>query len=409
MPRNVSDVYSVLPGSVAVTGQPIDSSDYNDQNSDFANALNDVAMLSGSKPFTGNQSMGSHKLTSVTDGTAAQDAATTKQVQNSVVQHSTAVGGTADAIQVTFSPASTSLTTNEVIRWKSGGANTIVAPTLSKDAGSTNKTIKKGAGAALEVGDTGASGYECEAIYNGTDWILKNPATSSALDADLVTIGSLTATTNNILQSVSSAWASRTPTQVTATLDAVVGDSGSGGTKGLVPAPASGDAAANKYLKANGAWATISAPTIIVKQTADTRGNTTLTNDSDFTFSMLANTKYLIRGQYSATTASSGSGARIGLSGPASPTKIRFMAMAAATTATMTVNSAIVAPFNSTSSSARFDIITATAAGTMTVDFTIVWENGANAGTFVLQTADDNNSNNVTFNVDSWMTYQVAN
>lgn len=46
-----------------------------------------------------------------------------------------------------------------------------------------------------------------------------------------------------------------TATQLTAELDAVVGDSGSGGTKGLVPAPASGDAAAGKFLKANGAWA----------------------------------------------------------------------------------------------------------------------------------------------------------
>lgn len=33
-----------------------------------------------------------------------------------------------------------------------------------------------------------------------------------------------------------------------------VGDSGSGGARGLVPAPAAGDAAANKFLKANGAW-----------------------------------------------------------------------------------------------------------------------------------------------------------
>jgi hypothetical protein len=188
MSRNVSDVYSKLPGSVAVSGAVIDSSDYNDQLDDIVNALNDVAMLSGSKPFTGNQSMGSNKLTSVTDGTAAQDAATLKQVQNAVVQHSTAVAGTADAIQVTLSPASTSLTTNEVIRWKSGGANTVTGPTLSKDGGSTNKTIKKGASAALAVGDTGASGYECEAIYNGTDWILQNPATDAATSANITAI-----------------------------------------------------------------------------------------------------------------------------------------------------------------------------------------------------------------------------
>jgi len=46
-----------------------------------------------------------------------------------------------------------------------------------------------------------------------------------------------------------------TGTQATAILDAMVGDSGSGGTKGLAPAPASGDAAAGKYLKADGTWA----------------------------------------------------------------------------------------------------------------------------------------------------------
>ena len=45
-----------------------------------------------------------------------------------------------------------------------------------------------------------------------------------------------------------------TATQATALLNNVVGDSGSGGTKGLVPAPAAGDAAANKFLKADGTW-----------------------------------------------------------------------------------------------------------------------------------------------------------
>ena len=46
-----------------------------------------------------------------------------------------------------------------------------------------------------------------------------------------------------------------TAPQLTAEMDTLVGDSGSGGTKGLVPAPAAGDAAANKFLKANATWA----------------------------------------------------------------------------------------------------------------------------------------------------------
>ncbi len=49
-----------------------------------------------------------------------------------------------------------------------------------------------------------------------------------------------------------------TATEATAILNNFVGDSGSGGTKGLVPAPAAGDAAAGKFLKADGTWATSS-------------------------------------------------------------------------------------------------------------------------------------------------------
>jgi hypothetical protein len=45
-----------------------------------------------------------------------------------------------------------------------------------------------------------------------------------------------------------------TSQQVTAELDNFVGDSGSGGIKGLVPAPSSGNAASNYVLKANGSW-----------------------------------------------------------------------------------------------------------------------------------------------------------
>lgn len=51
-----------------------------------------------------------------------------------------------------------------------------------------------------------------------------------------------------------------TATQVTAMLDAMVGDSGSGGTKGLVPAPGAGDAA--KLLSGAGTWVAAGAGTV---------------------------------------------------------------------------------------------------------------------------------------------------
>ena len=46
-----------------------------------------------------------------------------------------------------------------------------------------------------------------------------------------------------------------TQAQLTAEVNVFAGDSGAGGTKGLVPAPAAGDAAAGKFVKADGTFA----------------------------------------------------------------------------------------------------------------------------------------------------------
>lgn len=50
------------------------------------------------------------------------------------------------------------------------------------------------------------------------------------------------------------AYENLTSAEATAVLNAFTGDSGSGGVKGLVPAPAAGDAAANKFLNADGTF-----------------------------------------------------------------------------------------------------------------------------------------------------------
>lgn len=55
-----------------------------------------------------------------------------------------------------------------------------------------------------------------------------------------------------------------TGTQATVILDVLVGDTGSGGTKGLVPAPATGDGAAGKVLGAGGTWINTGYPAVVL-------------------------------------------------------------------------------------------------------------------------------------------------
>lgn len=88
---------------------------------------------------------------------------------------------------------------------------------------------------------------------SGTVWAIDAASVSNFKLADVPT-----ATIKGRATSGTGAPEDLTSTQATGLLNTMVGDSGSGGTKGLVPAPASGDAAAGKYLKADGTWATVS-------------------------------------------------------------------------------------------------------------------------------------------------------
>lgn len=142
----------------------------------------------------------------------------------------------------------------------SGTNKNFVTDAQATVIGNTSGT-NTGDNAANTTSNTYADGKVADAINDGTTTIAPSQnavfdalALKQPLDSDLTTIAGLTATTDNFIQSKSSAWASRTPTQVTADLINFVGDSGAGGTKGLVPAPATGDAAASKFLKADGTW-----------------------------------------------------------------------------------------------------------------------------------------------------------
>jgi hypothetical protein len=105
-----------------------------------------------------------------------------------------------------------------------------------------------GSGSGVTDGDKG----DITVSSSGTVWTIDNDVVSNAKLANMAqstmkgrAAGAGTGDPTDL-----------TATQATAILDALVGDSGAGGTKGLAPAPAAGDAAAAKFLKADGTWAT---------------------------------------------------------------------------------------------------------------------------------------------------------
>lgn len=150
------------------------------------------------------------------------------------------------------------LAISDTISWRNTANDGNLALAVN---GSDNLTFN---GAALQLA----------ALTDGNIFVgnVSNVATSVAMSGDITisnagvtAIGSNKVTLAQMAQMATASFLGRTTastgnvevlsaTQATAMLDDMVGDSGAGGTAGLVPAPAAGDAAANKFLKADGTW-----------------------------------------------------------------------------------------------------------------------------------------------------------
>lgn len=120
----------------------------------------------------------------------------------------------------------------------------------------------------------------------GADWFcyVRNSASTGVLTLDPNSTEQIDGATTITLQPGESCAVicNGTSFETVGRIKDVVGDSGSGGQRGLVPAPASGDAAANKYLKASGAWAALAsldlpAGTILDRAYGEYTANTSLT------------------------------------------------------------------------------------------------------------------------------------
>ncbi len=115
-----------------------------------------------------------------------------------------------------------------------------------------NTTIGNAGADTLSVVATGT--FTGNQTFNGTATFT---STVTVPDASFANAKLATVATNTIKGRVTAgtgAVEDLTGAQATTILSAVVGDSGSGGTKGLVPAPAAGDTAAARFLSAAGTF-----------------------------------------------------------------------------------------------------------------------------------------------------------
>jgi len=204
-------VVTLKPGSANTGASTININSLGTQN---------IKLLDGSNPYA-NALLTTGTYVLVYDGT--NFVLTNPSPVTSYLNYA-ADTGAANAYAVAPSPAITAYAAGQIVTLQPAHANTGASTLNVNGLGTQNIKLLDGTNPAANALLTTGS-YAL--MYNGTNFVLLNPSQP-----------------------------------------AFVGDSGSGGVKGLVPAPGSGDAAANKVLGAGGGWISSSSSVTLNSQSS---------------------------------------------------------------------------------------------------------------------------------------------
>jgi hypothetical protein len=166
MPRNGSGVYSPPAANYpAVSGTLITAANRNAVDADLATALTGSIAVNGESVVTANIPMSGNKLTGLGAATARTDAASLANIQDGTGVYVGTVGGTADVITLTVSPAIASYVAGQSFAFIASGANTTNVTVNVSGLGA--KAVTKNGSTALVAGDI-ASGALITITYDGT-------------------------------------------------------------------------------------------------------------------------------------------------------------------------------------------------------------------------------------------------
>lgn len=139
----------------------------------MATGLSTALTKDGQTNPTQNLPMNSKKHTGVANASARTEYAAAGQVQDDALNYVATVGGTADAITLSPSPAITAYAAGQRFTFVAASDNTSAAVTVNV-SGVGTKSVKRSGGGALAAGDI-ASGALYTVVYDGTNFQLYSP------------------------------------------------------------------------------------------------------------------------------------------------------------------------------------------------------------------------------------------